>query len=192
MIVKTNDWRSKMSNVVIKGRLASGAKKLFEGEENQYGKFEYSALVILDDESIAKVEAAKAEALADTFGNKIPKNLQDWVIREGDDEEYEASFGKKFINAKKKGGKAPQVLKKVGGVKEQIFLEDDVLYSGCYVAAVISIYAYTGDPSKKIQPGVSCGLEAVMFVRDGERLGRPEVNVDEAFEGIESELDDEF
>lgn len=179
-------------NVVVKGRLASGAKKLFEGEENPYGKFEYSALIILDEESIAKVEEAKAEALAETFGTKIPKNLNDWVIREGDDEEYEASFGKKFVNAKKKGGKPPQVLKKVGGVKEPIYLEDDVLYSGCYVAAVISIYAYTGDPAKKIQPGVSCGLEAVLFVRDGERLGRPEVNVDDAFAGIDSELDDDF
>lgn len=181
-----------MGTVVVKGRLASGAKKVFEGEENQYGKFEYSALVILDDESLAKVEAAKAEALEATFGNKIPKDLQDWVIRQGDDEQYEASFGKKFVNAKKKEGKAPQVFKKIAGVKEQVFLDDDIIYSGCYVAAIISVYAYTGDPSKKIKSGVTCGLEALLFVRDGERLGRPEVNVDDAFAGIDSELDDEF
>lgn len=176
--------------VVVKGRLVSGDKKLFEGEVNAFGKHEYSATIVLEPESVAKVEQAREEALEREFGNKIPKNLEDWTIREGDDEDYEASFGKKFINPKKKGGKAPEVSKRVGGQKEIIHMDEQIIYAGCYVAAVVSVYAYKGDPVKKIKPGVSCGLEAVMFLRDGERLGRPSVNTDDAFDGLESELDD--
>lgn len=178
-----------MGNIVVKGRLVSGDKKLFEGEVNQYDKFEYGATIVLDADSVAKLEAERDAALEETFGNKIPKNLQDWTIREGDDEEYEASFGEKFINAKKKGGKAPQVFKKVNGEKELVAQDEELIYAGCYIAAVVSVYAYKGDRDKKIQPGVSCGLEAVMFIKHGERLGRPTVNTDEAFADIESELD---
>lgn len=178
-----------MANLTVTGRLLTGAEKLFVGENGQF-----NAIVLLDDENVKKVEAAKKKALEDEFGDKIPAKLQDYAIRDGDDPEFEHTYEQKFINAKKKKVPAPRVVRKVNGELEPLTMESGVIYAGCYVAANISVYAYpggTGPNGEKILPGASVGLSAVMFLKDGEPLG-DNVNLDDAFGDFESEVEDDF
>lgn len=178
-----------MAKVTITGRLMTGAEKLFVGENGTH-----NAIILLDEAGVEKLEAAKKKAIEEKFGSKVPAKLQDFVIRDGDDPEYENTYEQKFINAKKKKAPAPRVVRKVNGEFEDISLESGIVYAGCYVAANVSVYAYpggTGANGEKILPGVSVGLSGVMFLKDGEPLG-DNLNVDDAFGDFESEVDEDF
>lgn len=75
---------------------------------------------------------------------------------------YDGYEGNTYVTAK--STVRPTVL---GRRKEPITEADGKIYSGCYVNAIISIYANTV-PKKK---GVFAGLEGVQFVADGEAFG---------------------
>ena len=60
----------------------------------------------------------------------------------------------------------------------QEILDTNRLYSGCYVKANLNAYAFNMSTNK----GVTFGLNAVQFIKDGESLGGAgQVNIDEAF-----------
>ena len=170
--------------VTVTGRLVGGgvfnAKKK-KGEPPERAR--YSACVVLDQGKAELIDQAAKAAIEEKWGNKPPKGLMDWTVREGDDEEFPASFGKEFINPKSQ--RAPEVLVKRGELAERISSEDQLIYAGCYVAVSVSAYAYDGDRQRSIKPGVTLNLRAVMFVRHGDPLGDV-VNVDSEFAGIES------
>ena len=48
----------------------------------------------------------------------------------------------------------------------------------------------TATRKKGIKPGVTLNVRAVMFLKDGERLG-DSVDVEEEFDGFDSDLDDD-
>lgn len=52
--------------------------------------------------------------------------------------------------------------------KAAVTEEDDIIYSGCYVNAVLGIAGYTYG---KVKKGVKAYLNGVQFVSDGERFG---------------------
>lgn len=166
----------------VKGRFIGGA--LYSPKESQSGE-KFSACVVLEPGEEEKIRGIRALAMEEEFGNKAPKGLKDWTLRKGDDEEYEHSFGKLFINPKSKAEKKPPVMRRVAGVLEPC--ED--IYPGCYVHVSVNAYAYSGDAKKSIEPGVSLGLRAVMFWKDGDRIGGGFSN--EEFEGFESDGFDE-
>lgn len=58
------------------------------------------------------------------------------------------------------------------------------LYSGCYVYAVVNAFTYDHPENGK---GVSFGVSAVQFVRDGERLGGGFVDPESVFDTIADE-----
>lgn len=62
---------------------------------------------------------------------------------------------------------------------------EDELYAGCYVYAVLNAFTWL---DKRQGKGVSFGLQAVQFVKDGERLGGGGVDPSKFFEAI---VDDE-
>lgn len=62
-------------------------------------------------------------------------------------------------------------------------------YSGCYVNAIVQIYAYKGDPAKNLPARINASLEAVQFKAAGEAFGRRSVDVDSAFD--EEDVEDE-
>jgi len=171
----------------VKGRFVGGG--LFEPKEQENGgKPKFSACIVLDEGQDEKVEEIIENALNNKWGKKRPPGLQNWGVREGDDPEFEASFERNFINPKSTS--APKTLVKVDGVATKVTQEERVIYAGCYVAVSISAYAYDGDKKKGIKPGVTLNVRAVMFLKDGERLG-DSVDVDEEFEGFDSDLDDD-
>lgn len=173
----------------VKGRL-TGAKAIFEpqvDEENPNKKPKYSANVTLNDGEDAKIEAIVQAAIKEQFGDKVPGKLQNWGVRDGDDPDYEVSFGKKFINPK--ATRPPVCFLRKDGINRDITKEMDLLYAGCYVATSVSAYAYPGDSTKNIKPGVTLILRAIKWMSHGERLGDV-VKVDNEFDDEESEDSD--
>lgn len=175
------------TRVTVTGRFIGGG--LWEPRKTTEDSAEkYSTCVVLNSGQASKVEKVVNAAIVEKWGNKKPSGLQIWGVREGDEEEFEASFEQEFINPK--AGKPPQTLIKRGGVVEKVTEEEDILYPGCYVAVSIGAYAYDGDKKKSIKPGVSLNVRAIMFTKDGERLGDV-VNAEAEFEDFESAETDE-
>lgn len=162
---------------VVKGRFIGGA--LYEPKESQSG-MKYSACVVLEPGEEDKIRAIRDEALKEKFGSKLPKSLKDWTLRKGDDEDYEHSFERWFINPKSPDKKRPGIMRRVQGELEPT---EDV-YPGCYVHVSVNAYAYeSGD----LGAGITLGLRGVLFWKDGEVLGGG-FRASE-FDGYDSEVD---
>lgn len=188
------------TRATVTGRFVGGG--LFEPRldpKNKDKAPKFSACVVLDEGQAAIIEGIRDVALEEKFGNKIPKGLQDWTVREGDDEDFEASFGKMFINPKMSNNKNKEpkrVYRDESGSHVSVEQSDDIIYPGCKVAISVNAYAYSGDQGAGIKPGVTLGLRAVMYTGEGERLD-DNVNVDNEFDGVEAapievEDDDDF
>jgi len=171
-----------MSNLktTVIGRYVGGS--LFE--VNDDGKF--TACVVLEPGQDTKVEAIRDAAKAEKWGNKQPSKVTDWTVREGDDPEYETSFGSFYINPKASAKSQPKTVIKRDGVLESV--DDGVIYPGCYVAVSLNAYCMDANPEKKMKACVCLGLGNVMFLKDGERLGGSS-NPDDDFADFESETD---
>lgn len=188
------------TRATVTGRFVGGG--LFEPRldpQNKDKAPKFSACVVLDEGQAAIIEGIRDVALEEKFGNKVPKGLQDWTVREGDDEDFEATFGKMFINPKMSNNKNKEpkrVHRDESGAHVSVKQSDDIIYPGCKVAISVNAYAYSGDQGAGIKPGVTLGLRAVMYTGKGERLD-DNVNVDNEFDGVEAapievEDDDDF
>lgn len=176
-----------MAKITVKGRLLNNAA--FEPKTDEtYDKTQYSALVVLEDGESDKIRKLVKEVCKEKFGAKIPAKLADWTVREGDDEDFENTFEREFINAK--SNRQPAIVIRENGQIRKLDQEEDMIYAGVHVYVSIDVYAYVGDKAKKNPPGVSTGLRAIMFWKHGERLG-DSVNADSEFEDFESEIDDD-
>jgi hypothetical protein len=136
----------------------------FQGEEPKY-----SASLIISKEDKKTVEAIKAAiAAAERAGKE--KNGSSWkakrvALRDGDvdappkgGEIYNNSY---FINASSED--APGVL----DVNKQRTADPNAVYSGCYVIASIRFYPYSFAGNN----GIGAGLQNVLKIKDGARLG---------------------
>lgn len=168
---------------------------LFKKAQQQNGDLKYQASFIFpkDDEKLKKaLEKAYDEVCNEKFNGKIPKFKGDrYPIRDGDDPkntgedrgpEYEGMF---YINAK---SDKPPVL--MDGKKNRLTEDDGTLYAGCYVNAIVTLYAVNKDDVK----GVFVSLDGVMFARKGEAFGAAPISEEEFadFEDAEDEEFDEF
>ena len=151
-----------MSNIMIKNaRLSSPSlykKSVFEGKE---GKYEATFLFPKTDKDtyeavMAEIEACKAE-------NKVKVGAAKLFIKDGDeifDEKgYDGYQGMWAVKAS--NNKRPTV---IDGQKSPILEEDDVIYAGCYVNALISPWAQNNSFGKRI----NANLLGVQFSKDGE------------------------
>lgn len=175
-----------MTKATVTGRFVGG--NLFEADEN--GK--HSACVVLDDGQEDIITNIRDEAVKSKWPGKKPAGLTDWTVREGDDEEYEASFERFYINPKCNSKNPPKTVRKVEGVIESV--DSSVIYPGCHVAVSVNAYCMDANKDKGMKACVSLGLGNVMFLRDGERLGGGS-NAEDDFADFESEvesLDDLF
>ena len=165
----------------VVGRFVGGALFAPKANRDDPERSRYSACIVLDRDEAQEIRRIVAAAVQDWWGNKKPAGLQDWGLRQGDDPDYAASYGKDFINPKALN--APPVLVCRGGIYQTTTQEEDLVYPGCYVAASVSAYAYEGDRARNIKPGVTLQLRSVLFVRDGERLDDA-VNPEVEFAGV--------
>ena len=160
-----------MSTKVVTGEVRFSYFSALSPRMNEMNnKEEYSTQVLVpkDDEATVKaLKAAAKAALADKFGDKIPKNIRN-PLRDGDletkndgsplGEEYAGHW---FFNVK--STKRPGAVDADGN---DIIGNDDIV-SGDFGRVSLNAYAYDVTGNK----GVAFGVNNIMLTRKGKPLG---------------------
>lgn len=166
------------------------------------GPKKYRATFLMDPETesgkknIAAIEAAIKKAAAGVWkGNadKIRAKLDSdrSCLRDGEDatnssgDVYSGYEGMKFVSATK--GTKPKVLRRDKTVIDST--EAAEIYAGCYVNAVVSIWAT--DQKKHGGNGIFATLEIVQYARKGEPFGAAELDEDDFLDDMGDEDDDD-
>lgn len=152
----------------------------FGGEDT--GKYE--ATFVLDKvehaEVIAGIKAEIERLMKEELKGKVPSDKL--CLKDGDEMGRPEFEGKYTIKASTK--KRPLVINRD---KSPITESDNVIYAGCYVNAIVSLWAQDNKFGKRI----NAQLDGVQFCRDGEAFGDGAVSVNE-FDAFGSESDDDF
>jgi len=154
-------------------------KAVFEGTETKY-----EATFMLDKEQHADVIAAiqkqiKEGIAANLKGAKVAADKI--ALKDGDDagrDEYAGHFTLKAAN-----GKRPKVIDRD---KSPLTEDDERLYSGCYVNAVVDPWYQSNAYGKR----VNFNLLGVQFYKDGEPFETGSTAADDDFD--EFEIGDDF
>jgi len=152
----------------------------FGGEST--GKYE--ATFILDKKehakAISEIEAAIAKLQKDELKGKVASDKL--CLKDGDEMDRPEYRGKMTIKASTK--KRPLVINRD---KTPLTDDDNVVYAGCYVNGIITLWAQNNQYGKRI----NAQLDGVQFVRDGEPFGDGGTSVDE-FDAFGDSEDDTF
>lgn len=138
---------------------------------------------------MAKIKAASEEVKAAKWGNNPPKFKPERVcLRDGDLEDWDGYEGHFYVSTS--NNNKPVV---VGKDREPVEPGDKQwCYSGCYVNAVIRIWAQNNEADKGGKR-INASLEAVQFKAHGEPFSSAKpVDPNEAFEDESDEADEEF
>lgn len=117
-----------------------------------------------DKALLAPLSALIKKVVADTFGAKVPTNLQ-LPLKDGDKLSDENAAGCVVLRCKTLY--MPQCFRKVNGAFTPV-IDPEVFYPGCWVAASISPYAYQAGPKNGNNNGVGFGINSILFIRDDE------------------------
>lgn len=154
-------------------------KATFEGTETKY---EATFLLHKEDHADVIAEIKKQIAAGIKENLKGAKVASDKIaLKDGDEsgrDEYAGHYTLKAAN-----GKRPKV---IGRDKSPLVEDDDVLYSGCYVNAVVDPWYQSNAYGKR----VNFNLLGVQFFKDGDTFESGSVADDDDFEEFES--DDDF
>ena len=133
-------------------------------EMREYNEKKSYGLTMLFDKGtdLSQLKAAAKAALDEAFpkGVKNPRT----PFLDGDDkvDEWGEGFkGKIYVRA------STQFKPQVVDQNRVAIFDADKVYPGCYCRAVVAPYTYDNSGNR----GVSFSLEAVQFIRDGERIG---------------------
>lgn len=158
---------------------------IFEPKQvNGQGDPKFSASFIFGKDSANKatlvgaIEAAAAEKWAGKAGDvlKALKAGDKLCLHDGDAKPDNGGHaGNLFVNASNKT--RPLV---IGPQREPLVAADGKPYSGCYVNAIVEVWAQDNQFGKR----VNASLLGVQFVRDGERLAGGGVAAADDFEAI--------
>lgn len=112
--------------------------------------------------------------------------------RDGDLESYEGYEGHLYVSGRSPADRPPTLISnRRGGDGKWIRVkpQDGLLYSGCYVNAIVRLWAQDNEHGKR----VNASIEAVQFFKHGDAFGAQRVDADEAFDdddaGEEGEID---
>lgn len=172
---------------VVTGIVRLSYEHVWEPASINGGDEKYSGSFIIpksDTKTIKAIEDAVDAAIEEgigKFGGKKPnKAALKLPLRDGDTErDDEAYANSMFVNANSRT--APQIVDR----KVQPILDRNEVYSGCYVRASLSFYAFNSNGNK----GVACGLNNIQKVRDGEPLGG-RTNAADDFTALDGEDED--
>jgi hypothetical protein len=149
----------------------------FGGEST--GKYE--ATFVLDKkehaDAIKQIQTAADALMKEAFKGKIPADKV--CLKDGDDMARPEFEGKMTIKASTK--KRPLVINRD---KSPITEDDNIVYAGCYVNAIVSLWAQNNQYGKRI----NAQLDGEQFCRDGEPFGDSGISV-EAFDAFGEEDD---
>lgn len=155
---------------------------LFEKAQYDGKETKYEATFLIPKENEEQLELIKKhtkKALLEKFGSadKIPKGITKGVrycLRDGDDVEYDGYAGQ--MSFKASNSKRPRTMNRK---KEPCEAESGLLYSGCYVDAIVEIWIQNNNYGSR----VNANLLAVRHREDGEAFGAG---------GIPEDVDNDF
>jgi len=152
-------------------------KATFNGEDTKY---EATFLINKGGQKalIAEIEKEiKVRISDDLKGSKLgPDKL---CLRDGDDASYQGYAG--HMSLKASSSKRPLVIDRD---KSPLTEDDGVVYGGCYVNAVVELWAQNNNYGKRI----NATLLGIQFSRDGESFSSGSTGSEDDFDS----LDDEF
>tara|TARA_R110000772_G_scaffold268565_3_gene396243 strand:+ start:2045 stop:2671 length:627 start_codon:yes stop_codon:yes gene_type:complete len=148
----------------------------------------------------SKLQEVCEKVLKEKFG-KLPAKADNWAYNKADgtttrdeyindDGDYWAGFDAEtfYISAGKAEAKCKNGKMTILDQRREAIEENSgLLFSGCYVNAVLDVYAYDGDSGK----GVTASLEGVQLLRKGEPLGFAKINAESEFDEEEIDADDD-
>lgn len=159
--------------------------QLFDAKQvNGQGEPKFSAAFLIprNHPQLAEIQKAITEAATAKWGTKAPEVLKQLKaadrlpVHDGDGKsDYEGYAGNLFVNASNKI--RPLV---IDGSRAPLTASDGKPYSGCYVNAIVELWAQDNQFGKR----VNASLLGVQFVRDGERLAGGTVAAADDFEAI--------
>lgn len=154
---------------------------LFEPKKGpeETSKPAYAATFLLDKktnaEDIKRVQAAiDAVVKAEFKGVKPPKTC----LRDGTEKSHLDGYGADMVFISARNEKRQLVLDR--DAKSPLEAKDGKIYAGCYVNAVIRVWAQNNKFGKR----VNASLGPVQFVKDGEEFGDSRIDPAEHFSAI--------
>lgn len=142
----------------------------------------YEATFILDKKqhagAIAEIKGAIDLMMKNDLKAKLPSDKL--CLKDGDEMgrgEYEGTYTLKASTKKR-----PLVINRD---KSPIVESDNIIYAGCYVNAIVSLWAQNNQFGKRI----NAQLDGIQFARDGDPFGDGGVDANE-FDAFDSEDDD--
>ena len=149
-------------------------RAVFDGAE---GKYEATLLLDKSDKATKKAIDEAIKSAIEEAKIKVPSDKR--CLKDGDDSEYDGYEGMWSIKAA--NSKRPTAINRD---KTPLIEEDEVIYAGCYVNAIIDIWTQNNKFGKR----ANANLYGVQFVKDGEPFGMGPVDVTDDFDDLEDEL----
>jgi len=153
-------------------------KAEFDGVET---KFEGTLLLDKDTQAdqIAELEKHIDAFIKEKFPKGAPKALKTTCLVDGDTKDYDGYENQMAFKGTNK--KRPTL---VNRDRTQIVEEDDILYAGCYVNAIVDLW-YSDHPKGGKQ--ILGNLHGVQFVKDGDAFGAESTAAADEFEALEDD-----
>lgn len=167
------------------------------------GDKKYSATFLIDPTTkegkanLKKLEAKIAELEKEVYGKSGVSYKEgrlalfdgNTAISQKTDEVYDGYADMMALKASNKK-RQPKVVDL--DAKTELELSDKRFpYGGCYVNAVVSMFAIAAEDKARGGRGIFATLEAVQFKADGPAFGAGPIETDEYFDDLSDELDDE-
>jgi hypothetical protein len=161
---------------------------LFEAKADPSGRLKYGCVLIFPKSiDLSVLEKAALETLERKWGSKAKSMLKEgklrWPIRDGG-EKTAAGYGPDVVFINLTTFSQPGVVDRYAGPdgRPRPITDPRAIYAGCYARAATGPYAY----DKQGNRGCAFGLNALQFLRDGERLdGR--LPAQDEFDALEGE-----
>jgi hypothetical protein len=155
---------------------------MIDEETGKKGEPRFGASFLMDPTTpsgktnLANLKKAAEEIKVAQWGKNIPKLKPEKVcVRDGNLEEWDGYEGMIYCRASNK--KKPVL---VDRDRSELDAESGKLYSGCYVNAVVRLWAQDNKFGKRL----NASLEAVQFLRHGEAFGYKQVDAQEVFDDV--------
>lgn len=206
MADKDRVGRVKLKNVRLSfPHLFEPQEGMVDDDTGKKGPDKYGASFLIPKETaegkatLAAIKAAADGVKTEKWGKNPPKLKPEKIcLRDGDQEDWDGYENHFYLTSS--NTRQPVLIDRRKGVDGQwLRLLDcngepvpgalELLYAGCYVNAVVSLWAQDNKHGKRI----NASLEAVQFLRHGEAFGAKPVNPDDSFDDddVPDEGDDE-
>lgn len=147
----------------------------------------YQLSMIFAADAIGELKKAATAVARQQWGDDIPANMKSPFIDAGlpqhaKHDGFEA--GKVFIRATSNEDRPPKIV----GPDVRPLTEKSDFYSGCTAVAYVNFFAW----ERRTGCGISCGLQMVQKIRDGEPLGSGSADPSSVFTAVGAPAADDF